>query len=325
MASDNSSEGLPPGWEELMAHAQHTGSAGQPGTDPTPSTPPDEFIEDMDVPLESLSDSRRETKMKGEEQAMRGAGSGVTEEPEMEEEHARGRGCPGGPEEPKEKKEGQDRTSSDNSSEGLPPGWEELVAHARLTGFTGQPGGNPTTSTPPDEFIKDMDLPLESSSDSRCETKMKGEEQATSGAGFGVPKEPKIGEEEHARGRVCPGEPEVPKVKKEDVLIEDINVLELSNGSMGKDGRLDLTFEDYDDNGIPKPDPDLYEVEPEDAGERWSLRKEPAPARGRVRRSSEEYNDVPKEAGDSRLSPRKKLTPARGSVRQRAVPSSVDV
>ena len=77
MASDNSSKGIPPVWEELVAHSRHTGSAGQPGTDPTPSAPPDEFIEDMDVPLESSSDSRRETKMKVEEQAMSGTGSGV--------------------------------------------------------------------------------------------------------------------------------------------------------------------------------------------------------------------------------------------------------
>ena len=130
----------------------------------------------------------------------------------MEEEQARGRVFPGEPGELKTKKEDQDRTASDNSSEGLPPGREELVAHAQLKGSAGQLGSDPTSSTPPDEFIEDMDVPLESSSnsacepertkggqadnvgalfesssDSRCETKMKGEEQATSGAGSGVP------------------------------------------------------------------------------------------------------------------------------------------
>ena len=62
--------------------------------------------------------------------------------------------------------------------------------------------------------------------------------------------------------------------------------------SMGEDGSRDLTCEDYYDEGIPKSEPDLHEVEPEEAGAlRWSLRKKPAPVGGTVRHSSEEYND----------------------------------
>ena len=73
--------------------------------------------------------------------------------------------------------------------------------------------------------------------------------------------------EEHARSGIGDGEPEEPKVKGEDESVEDIDVLQgSSSDSMGEDGSRDLTCEGYDDEGIPKSEPDLHEVEPEEAG-----------------------------------------------------------
>ena len=97
-------------------------------------------------------------------------------------------------------------------------------------------------------------------------------------------------------------------------MVEDIDMLQWSSSnSTGEDGSRDLTCEDYDDEGIPKSEPDLHEVEPEEAGAlRWSLRKKPAPVGGRVRHSSEKYDDETEETGDPRWSVRKKSVPAGG-------------
>ena len=43
-------------------------------------------------------------------------------------------------------------------------------------------------------------------------------------------------------------------------LNTDVDVLLESSDSTGEEGNLDLTFEEYDDEGFPKGDPDLYEV-----------------------------------------------------------------
>ena len=77
---------------------------------------------------------------------------------------------------------------------------------------------------------------------------------------------------------------------------EDKDVLqETSSDSMVKNGSLDLfpessspwrisswsldlTFDEYDEDGIPKLDSDLYEVEPDEARDR-NTKKKPAPSR----------------------------------------------
>ena len=65
----------------------------QPGGDPSPSTQPDESIEDVDVPPESSSDSAceyEEPEIEAKEHAGRGVSTGESEEPKVEmEEHAR--------------------------------------------------------------------------------------------------------------------------------------------------------------------------------------------------------------------------------------------
>ena len=74
----------------------------------------------------------------------------------------------------------------------------------------------------------------------------------------------------------------------EDVSVEDIDMLQgSSSDSMGE------------------------EEDPEEAGAlRWSLWKKRVPVGGRVRHSSEEYDDDTEETGDPRWSARKKPVPA---------------
>ena len=62
MASDGSSDGLPPGREESSEHARHTGSAGQLGGDLAPSTQSDWSIEEVDVFPEPSCDATEENK-----------------------------------------------------------------------------------------------------------------------------------------------------------------------------------------------------------------------------------------------------------------------
>ena len=89
--------------------------------------------------------------------------------------------------------------ASNDSGEGVPPGRVELREYALLTGSAGQLGGDLPPSTRLDESIKEVDVPLELSSDATKEdkgSKIEVEEHAGVGAGTGEPKEPKVKMEE---------------------------------------------------------------------------------------------------------------------------------
>ena len=142
-----------------------------------------------------------------------------------------------------------------------------------------------------------MDVPLESSSDSAWgdeEPKIEAEEHAGSGVGTGESEEPRVEVIKHARSGIGDGEPVDPKVEIEDVSVEDIDVLQgSSSNSMGE------------------------EEDPEEAGAlRWSLRKKRGPVVGKVRHSSEEYDNETEETGDPRWQAMKKPVPAARSGRR---------
>ena len=76
--------------------------------------------------------------------------------------------------------------------------------------------------------------------------------------------EPKMEGEEHARSGIGDSKP---KVKGADELVEDMDMVQkLSSNSMGEDSRRDPTWEDSDDEGVPKPDQDLHKRDPEGVG-----------------------------------------------------------